>query len=72
MLNYETNGGSEIPSVEKDYGTVIAKPEDPVWEGHEFIGWYTDEEFNDPAFTDVDLLMPDNDITLYAKWEEKQ
>lgn len=72
MLNYETNGGSEIPSVEKDYGTVIAKPEDPVWEGHEFIGWYTDEEFNDPAFTDVDLLMPDNDITLYAKWEDKQ
>lgn len=71
MLNFVTNGGPEIPSVEKDYASVITQPDDPVWEGHEFEAWYTDPDFSNPAFTDVDLLMPDNDITLYAKWKDE-
>jgi uncharacterized repeat protein (TIGR02543 family)/prepilin-type N-terminal cleavage/methylation domain-containing protein len=70
-VNFETNCEATIPSVNYDYSAVIAKPTDPIWEGHVFDGWYSDSELNDPVFDGVDLLMPDEDITLYAKWHEE-
>lgn len=43
----------------------VEQPEDPVWEGHIFVGWYWDRDctrrFN---FSD----KPDKRMTLYAKW----
>lgn len=70
-VNFETNCEATIPSVNYDYSAVIAKPTDPIWEGHIFDGWYSDAELNNKVFDGVDLLMPDEDITLYAKWHEE-
>ena len=37
--------------------------------GYEFKGWYTDENFEDLFSADgVDVAMPSENITLYAKW----
>lgn len=39
----------------------------PVFEGHEFGGWYKDAEFKEPAVKGE--LLTEN-ITLYAKWDQ--
>lgn len=70
-VNFETNCDAVISPVNYDYSTVIVKPDDPSWEGHVFDGWYSDADLNNPVFEGVDLLMPDEDITLYAKWHEE-
>ncbi len=48
-------------------GEKVTKPADPVKDGYEFKGWFTDEactvayDFNEPVTADLDL---------YAKWEK--
>ena len=56
---FDTDGGTEIPSITADYGTRITKPEDPTREGYTFAGW------------DVEIpeTMPTKDMTIKAKWE---
>ena len=65
VVNYNTNGGNNIESVEVAYGTDIPKPANPSKSGYKFVGWYSDvnltTEFNFNK-------MPANDITIYAKW----
>ncbi|MCR5118349.1 MAG: InlB B-repeat-containing protein, partial [Lachnospiraceae bacterium] len=48
-------------------GQPAEKPADPVEEGYDFLGWYTEE-----AYTNAyDFGTPvTKDIILYAKWEE--
>ncbi len=68
-LNYETNGGSYIPAVVRQYGTSISvtstKPTKP---GYDFEKWYLDEELTQPAGSNITL---NEDTTLYAKWTGK-
>ena len=48
-----------------DYGTTIAKPNDPARHGYDFVGWNTLAE----ATTGMEIsTMPANDLTLYAIW----
>ena len=66
-VNFQTNGGSEIPSIKGQYGETIARPENPVREGYHLVGWYTDIDLQIPWDFDVDTLQ--GNMTLYAKWE---
>ena len=43
----------------------IPQPDDPVEEGYDFLGWYTDEEYTDKFDFSADVK---DDMTLYAKW----
>lgn len=66
-IYFDTNGGSTIPMMTLQEGEIIELPEDPVKSGYIFIGWYMDEDFeNLYNFTTID-----QDITLYAKWDEE-
>ena len=50
-------------------GEPVAKPADPVREGYDFAGWYTDEA----CTVAYDFAAPvEGDMTLYAKWDAKQ
>ena len=43
---------------------TVTKPEDPTYEGFEFVGWYVDDtlyNFDEPV---------KEDLTITAKWEE--
>ena len=63
-ITLELNGGSGIYSIIEDYGTQLTQPV-VTREGYTFQGWYTEEELiNTYSFT----TMPDENITLYAKW----
>lgn len=67
MVEFNTNGGSAISSIEVEKGQRIAKPEDPVKAGFKFAGWYIDEELREEF--DFNRPITEN-ITLYAKWEK--
>lgn len=63
---FETDGGTEIASLETTTGSTILEPTAPVKEGHEFSGWFSDSTFNFP----YNFANPvTGDLRLYAKWE---
>ena len=48
------------------YGTKL-EGYTPAVDGHTFEGWFLDEAFTKP-WDPSSNVMPDNDVTLYAKW----
>ena len=68
-ISFEKNNGSDIEEVKVRDGSKATKPEDPTKEGFVFVGWFTDEELTQEY--DFDSSVTSN-ITLYAKYEEKE
>ncbi len=64
-ISFDTDGGSLVESLTTLEGTTISAPTDPVKDGYNFIGWYLNEELYEFS------VMPKENITLVAKWEEK-
>ncbi|MDF2923239.1 MAG: hypothetical protein K0R57_2153 [Paenibacillaceae bacterium] len=68
FANFDSVGGSFVPSVEADGANLIAPPAAPRKTGYEFAGWYRDSGLTD-AF---DFSRPiAGDVTLYAKWQSR-
>ncbi|MBR5271565.1 MAG: InlB B-repeat-containing protein, partial [Clostridia bacterium] len=66
-LTFVPNGGSTVPSLTTDRGTVVDIDDYiTLREGYTFEGWYLDKEFTIP----VDTHTLHNDTTVYAKWSE--
>ena len=72
LVNFETNGGSEIPPVSFPQGGTFSMPANPTRNGFSFGGWYFD---NGTFGQDADVpsilakLSPAAPyITVYAKW----
>lgn len=55
----ESTPEAAYATITQDYGTEIVAPNDPVWEGHNFLGWEPD----------VPETMPAQDMTIEAQWE---
>lgn len=65
IVKFETNGGSAVAAKRVSKNSNLAKPAEPVKEGFEFDGWYTDKELS----TAYDFSKRvTNGFTLYAKW----
>lgn len=43
------------------------QPADPVWEGHEFLGWFADAELTVPMVWPTDMTAP---LMAYASWSD--
>lgn len=67
-LTFKMNGGDEIDSYFFEEGDKIKLPNNAKKEGAEFVGWFKDEELEEEV--DTDLLVTE-DLTVYAKWDEK-
>ena len=69
-VEFDSRGGSEVERIMMTSGginaTTAEKPADPVWEGHTFSGWYTDEECTQPYDWAQKVTEP---VTLYAGWD---
>ena len=64
-VTFDSNGGSAVAAAKVKDGESVAQPADPVWDGHNFLGWYTADD------TLYDWMVPVvSDITLTAHWEE--
>lgn len=66
LVTFNTNGGSSVASVVVVDGQTVAEPQAPVWEGHTFQGWYTDEGCT-KAYDFKSVVT--SDLTLFAKWD---
>ncbi len=72
-VSFEENGGSEVSEITGlSWHDRVEKPEDPVREGYEFVGWYQEDTLeNIWHFEGEDTVtVMEGDITLYAKWRD--
>lgn len=65
MVDFDSNGGSNVNSQMAIVGQLIPKPTDPERKGHTFNGWYNGEELWD---FDKNKLEAEGNFTLKAKW----
>ncbi len=66
VINFNSNGGSEVPKQSIRVGDILKEPE-VTREGYILEGWYTDASFTEK----YDFSKPvKSGLTLYAKWIE--
>lgn len=67
-VTFKSDENTVIKTVTVKEGNSVGEPENPVKDGYQFDGWYTDVNCTDK----YDFNSPVNeDITLYAKWLAK-
>lgn len=66
-LKFETNGGTAIESITAAAGDAITPPANPEKEGYGFDGWYLNADFSGGK-VEIPSVMPNNDVTYYAKY----
>ena len=65
-VEFDTNGGTAVSTLEIEEDGLITKPADPAKEGYVFVGWY----YNDELY---DFSKPvTGNITLEARWAEEE
>ncbi|MBP2100557.1 InlB B-repeat-containing protein [Enterococcus rivorum] len=71
-LFFDLNGGiGSAPLIQTlEAGEHATQPENPVREGHEFLGWNTVQDGSGINWSFEVDTMPTSDITLYAQWKE--
>jgi len=67
-IGFETSGSSNINTQVYAYDSPILLPNNPVLEGYDFGGWFTDLSYSEQFSTQK---MPAMSFVLYAKWEPK-
>ncbi len=68
-ITFNSDGGTDVPSVEADYMSDVAKPADPTKTGYTFKGWATTKGVTDAAqAVTFPVKMPLNGTTYYAIW----
>lgn len=65
-ITFETQGGSTIPNLVLDFGSVINVPTAPIKIGYTFDGWFNDALSNEEVV--VPSTMPATHLTWFAKW----
>lgn len=68
-ITYQSNGGTDVQPQTYEVGAATTAPQPPIKTGYTFIGWFLDEILTtEHSFG----KMPENNITLYAKWQINQ
>ena len=61
VVNFDSNGGSEVESVIVDMNTAIGQLPIPTQKGYDFVGWYV----NDVEITSETIITSDLDVTAH-------
>lgn len=69
-VSFDTKGGTDVVSQEREYGDLLVLPEQPVREGYVFTGWYKDSGCYEPWDLEKDTVQ--TDTVLYAGWEKTE
>ena len=69
---YNLDGGKMPDTFTSETQNAYTPLPIPTKEGYEFLGWFTDEDFNNQVEPDYDGKYPlTNGMQLFAKWEAK-
>lgn len=68
-ITFNSNGGSIFTPITKYFGETLPTLGIPVKKNHTFNGWFTDEDLTQ-AYNYT--TMPNQNLTLYAKWTAKE
>ena len=63
-VTFEVRLGPGIETQQVKINDTVKRPDDPSYDGYEFVGWYVDDteyNFDEPVT---------KDLTITAKWEE--
>ena len=64
-ISFNSNGGSAVTTITRNYGATVSAPTNPTKAGLSFAGWYLEAELiNYYTFT----TMGNSNIILYADW----
>lgn len=66
-VTFVFNNGTANSTVTSEYNSPLTLPA-PTKTGANFLGWFENLSDNDTHFTET--LMPAENVTLYAKWED--
>ncbi len=67
-IQFDTDGGSAVDSLQKEYGSTINEPAEPEKEGYHFVSWCTDSSLSTAVTWPYTVT---GNKTFYAKWNEK-
>lgn len=68
-VNFNTREEKDFVSVTVNVGECVTPPQDPIKDGFEFLGWYSNNTVTDKW----DFSTPiTHDMVLFAKWSEPQ
>ena len=71
-VTFDDNHGSTT-TVSVEHGSLLDVPTpQPVWVGHDFGGWYKDQECSEGQKFDFATEQIKSDLTLYIKWSVTQ
>jgi uncharacterized repeat protein (TIGR02543 family) len=71
-VTFDDNHGSTT-TVSVEHGSLLDVPApQPVWVGHDFGGWYKDQECSEGQKFDFATEQIKSDLTLYIKWSVTQ
>jgi uncharacterized repeat protein (TIGR02543 family) len=64
-ITFDSNGGSAVAPITQNANSSVTAPSAPTKANYYFVGWFINDELTTPY---VFSVMPNKDITLYAKW----
>ncbi|SHJ73615.1 S8 family serine peptidase, partial [Parasporobacterium paucivorans] len=68
IVDFNSQGGTEVESTSTLWGSVISEPETPAYSGYTFKGWYKESSCINQWNFDKDAVY--SDVTIYAKWSK--
>ena len=68
-VTFDSQSGSAVADEMVSYTDKITEPVVPTRQGYTFVGWYADAAFT-RIWDFASDTMPDQDLTLYAKWNK--
>jgi uncharacterized repeat protein (TIGR02543 family) len=71
VFEFNSQGGSSVPSLAVRYGELATQPSNPTKAGHTFAGWFKEGDCIHPWFFDYDRVTASPTI-VYAKWTINQ
>lgn len=69
-VNFDSRGGTDVPSQTRMHDEVLEVPVPPIREGYTFTGWYTDA--NCTALWNMETDTVQQSMTLYAGWQKNE
>lgn len=68
-VSFDTQGGSYLGGYSIEKGSLLSTPSEPTKEGYVFVGWYSDNSYQNRWNFASDVIT--QDCILFAKWDPK-